>query len=353
MLKEQKDSKKKLTLLDPSRHYKDRREIYQQFYEAWDKQQKLHWISDEVSMSDDMNDWKFKITDKEKNLITQILRFFTQADIDVNNCYMNHYSRVFKVTEVQMMISAFSNIETIHIDGYAKLIDSLNMPDVEHSAFMKYSQMRDKHEYMQQFNVDNNFEIASTLAAFGAFTEGLQLFASFVMLLNFPRFNKMKGMGQIVSWSLRDETLHTESIIKLYHQFLSEFPEINNKKLHDRIYKICRDVVKIEDAFIDLAFEMGGIEGLSAADVKRYIRYIADIRLVQLRLEPIYGENENPLPWLHHILNGLEFSNFFEQRPTEYSKGSTTGEWNDVFTDWNRVINSREEYNKAKYKDHK
>ena len=75
---------------------------------------------------------------------------------------------------------------------------------------------------MQQFGVDTNADIARTLAMFGGFTEGLQLFASFAMLMNFPRFNKMKGMGQIVSWSVRDESLHCEGMVQLYHAFNAE-----------------------------------------------------------------------------------------------------------------------------------
>ena len=140
--------------------------------------------------------------------MTQIFRFFTQSDIEVNNCYMKHYSQVFQPTEVQMMLAAFSNNETIHIAAYSHLLDTIGMPEAEYSAFLQYKEMKAKYDYMQQFGVDTKKDIALTLAVFGAFTEGLQLFASFAILLNFPRFNKMKGMGQIVTWSVRDESLH-------------------------------------------------------------------------------------------------------------------------------------------------
>src|SRR5207342_3107278 len=179
-------------------------------------------------LADDVKDWRNKLSDSERHLLTQIFRFFTQADVEVNNCYMRHYSRVFKPTEVQMMLAAFSSTETIHV---------------------------------------------------AAFTEGLQLFASFAMLMNFPRFNKMKGMGQIVSWSVRDETLHCNSIIKLFRAFVHENSEIWTEELQREIYVACSTIVDHEDAFIDLAFELGGIEGMTAVDVKRYIRYIADRRL--------------------------------------------------------------------------
>ena len=213
-----------LSLLDANPVYKPFR--YPWAYDAWLTQQRVHWLPEEVPLADDVKDWHKNLTDGERNLLTQIFRFFTQADVEVNNCYMKHYSQVFKPTEVLMMLSAFSNIETIHIAAYSHLLDTIGMPEIEYSAFLKYKEMKDKYDYMQSFSVDSKTEIAKTLAAFGAFTEGLQLFASFAILMNFPRFNKMKGMGQIVSWSVRDETLHCLSIIRLFRTFVQENPEI-------------------------------------------------------------------------------------------------------------------------------
>jgi ribonucleoside-diphosphate reductase beta chain len=263
--------------------------------------------------------------------MTQIFRFFTQSDIEVNNCYMKHYAQVFQPTEVQMMLAAFSNIETVHIAAYSHLLDTIGMPETEYSAFLQYKEMKDKFDYMQGFNVDSKADIARTLAVFGAFTEGLQLFASFAMLLNFPRFNKMKGMGQIVTWSVRDESLHCQSTIRLFKTFLSENPEINTPELERDLYKSCETIVTHEDAFIDLAFGLGPVEGLTAADVKSYIRYIADRRLSQLGLQPIYQIEKHPLPWLDAMLNAVEHANFFENKATEYSKAATQGTWEEAF----------------------
>jgi ribonucleoside-diphosphate reductase beta chain len=184
---------------------------------------------------------------------------------------------------------------------------------------------------MQRFGVETKADIATTLAVFGAFTEGLQLFASFAILLNFPRFNKMKGMGQIVSWSARDETLHTNSIVRLFRTFIEENPEVWTEKLQRELYVACATIVDHEDAFIDLAFELGGVQGLAAGEVKRYIRYTADRRLIQLGLQPIYRIERNPLPWLDVMLNGVEHTNFFENRATEYSKAATRGTWEEAF----------------------
>jgi ribonucleoside-diphosphate reductase beta chain len=300
-------------------------------YEAWLTQQRVHWLPEEVPLADDVKDWHRNLTDGERNLLTQIFRFFTQADVEVNNCYMKQYSQVFKPTEVLMMLSAFSNIETIHIAAYSHLLDTIGMPEIEYQAFLKYKQMKDKFDYMHGFSVSNRHEIAKTLAAFGAFTEGVQLFASFAILLNFPRFGKMKGMGQIVTWSVRDESLHCQSIIKLFRTFIQENPTLWTKELRDEIYATASTIVTHEDAFIDLAFEHGAIEGLNAADVKLYIRYICDRRLIELGLDEIFHVAKNPLPWLDEMLNAVEHANFFENRATEYSKASTSGTWDDVW----------------------
>ena len=284
-----------------------------------------------MPLGDDVRDWQKNITPAEKNLLTHIFRFFTQADVEVSNCYLRHYITVFKPTEVLMMMTAFAAMETVHIAAYSHLLDTIGMPETEYSAFMKYKEMKDKYDYMQGFDVKSKHNIAMTMAVYSAFTEGLQLFASFAILLNFPRHNKMKGMGQIVTWSVRDETLHCNSMIRLFKDFIKEEPQIWNDKLKKEIIDACKTIVKHEDAFIDLAFQMGPLEGLTANEIKQYIRFIGNRILEQLGLDPIYDVKKNPLTWLDNMLNGVEHMNFFEGRATEYSKASTKGSWGKVF----------------------
>ncbi len=311
-------------LLTPSAAYKPFR--YPWAYEFWQRQQQVHWMPEEVPLGEDCKDWAVKLSDKERNLLTQIFRFFTQSDVEVGANYMENYMPLFKPVEVRMMLAAFSNIETIHIAAYALLLETIGMPDSEFSAFMEYEQMAAKHDYLGQFGVETEADILTSMAVFGGFTEGLQLFASFAMLMNFPRFNKMKGMGQIVSWSIRDESLHCEGMIKLFHTYAAETGALT-KAVADNIMGCCETVVQLEDKFIDLAFEAGEVEGMTPDDIKQYIRYIADWRLGQLKLKPIYGIEKHPLPWLTEITNGVEHANFFEARATEYSKGATKGDW--------------------------
>ena len=328
-------------LMTPSGGYKPFR--YPWAYDFWKKQQQVHWMPEEVPLGEDLKDWAVKLNDKERNLLTQIFRFFTQSDVEVQDNYMERYGRVFKPTEVKMMLASFANMETIHIAAYALLLETIGMPETEFSAFMEYEAMKDKHDYMQTFGVDSNADICRTLAMFGGFTEGLQLFASFAMLMNFPRFNKMKGMGQIVSWSIRDESLHCDGIIKLYHAFNKETGAVT-KAVADDIVDCCKTVVKMEDAFIDLAFEAGDIQGMTPDDIKSYIRFIADWRLRQLQLPEVYGVKENPLPWLQSLLSGVEHANFFEARATEYSKAATKGSWHGaegVWTSFDEMMKKR------------
>jgi ribonucleoside-diphosphate reductase beta chain len=318
-------------LLTPSHAYKPFR--YPWAYEFWKKQQQVHWLPEEVPLGEDLKDWTANLSDGERNLLTQIFRFFTQSDIEVQDNYMERYARVFKPTEVKMMLSAFANMETVHIAAYALLLETIGMPEAEFGAFMDYEAMRAKHDHLQRFGVDTEADIARTLAMFGGFTEGLQLFASFAMMMNFPRFNKMKGMGQIISWSVRDESLHCEGIIKLYHAYARETGCVT-QAVADDIVDNCRAVVGLEDRFIDLAFELGPVEGMTPQDIKAYIRFIADWRLRQLGLPEVYGVKDNPLPWLQQLLSGVEHANFFEARATEYSKAATRGQWHGADGVW-------------------
>jgi ribonucleoside-diphosphate reductase beta chain len=324
-------------LLEPTGSYNVSR--YPWAYDYWKRQQQIHWMGEEVPLGEDVKDWRNdeKLSPAERNLLTQIFRFFTQSDIEVSDNYFKRYIPIFQPLEIQMMVAAFSNIETVHIDAYALLLKTMGMPESEFSAFKNYEAMRNKADYMHSFGTKTCADVARTLAMFGAFTEGMALFASFAMLMHFPRFNKMKGMGQIVSWSVRDESLHCEAMIRLYHEWNRETGSVT-KSVAEDIIDVAKTMVDLEDTFVDLAFSLGDLNGMRAQDVKAYIRYIADWRLTQLKLTPLYGyfvaesgayqqKKPHPLPWLTEILNGVEHANFFEQRATEYSKAATKGLW--------------------------
>src|SRR5258708_609143 len=267
-------------------------ERYPWAYDCWKRQQQTHWMGEEVPLGADIKDWQSgHLTDAEKGLLTQIFRFFTQSDVELGDNSLKSYVPIFQQLEVQMMMAAFTNMETVHIDAYALLLKTLGMPKTEFEAFRDYDAMRAKADYMHTFGVGTVSDVARTLAMFGAVTEGMSLFASFAMLLNFPRHNKMNGMGQIVSWSVRDESLHCEGIIRLFHEWNHETGAVT-KAVRDDIVDVAKTMVGLEERFIDLAFNLGDVEGMTPGDIKSYVRYIADWRLTQLKLTPVFGNFE-------------------------------------------------------------
>ena len=300
-------------------------------FEAYKTQQQMHWLPEEVTLADDLKDFREKLTPDNRRLLTNIFRFFTQADVDVANGYATHYLPTFKQPEVRMMLSAFANMEAVHQEAYSLLLETLEYDESEYQKFTEIQSMYEKHEYLSNFGTESLLDLAKTIAVYSAFTEGVQLFSSFAILLNYSRHNYMKGMGQIVTWSIRDETLHVESMSRLFKELIRENPELWNDELKYEIYCAAERTVELEDAFIDTCFESAKILNLSSEEVKEYIRYIADRRLLGIGMKAIFKSSKNPLPWLDYILNGVEHTNFFENRATEYARASTTGNWKDIF----------------------
>ena len=302
-------------------------------YDAWLKHEQSHWLHTEVPMSEDVNDWKKRLNDGEKHFLTNIFRFFTQGDIDVAGGYVNNYLPYFPQPEVRMMLMGFAAREALHVAAYSHLIETLGMPETTYQEFLEYDSMRAKHDYFLDLsNAGGTPEsIATNIAAFSAFTEGMQLFSSFIMLLNFPRHGKMKGMGQIVTWSIVDETQHAEGMIKLFRSYVEENRELWNDDLKSKIYSIAEKMVELEDKFIELSFSMGEMENLTQDDVKKYIRYICDRRLISLGMKGIFKIKKNPLPWVEEMINAPTHTNFFENRATDYAKGALSGKWDDVW----------------------
>ena len=323
--------KTKLKLTDDRSSFKPFH--YPWAYNAWLQHEQAHWLHTEVPMMEDVKDWKKKLTKEEKHFLTNILRFFVQGDVDVAGGYVNNYLPYFKQPEVRMMLLGFAAREALHVAGYSHLIETLGMPEGIYNEFLEYEEMKDKHDYFIDLSNKNGTveSVATNIAAFSAFTEGMQLFSSFIMLLNFPRHGKMKGMGQIITWSIVDETMHAESMIKLFRSYIEENKEIWNDELKGKIYTIAEKMVSLEDKFIDLAFSMGAMEELTPEDVKTYIRYICDRRLISLGLKGIFKVKKNPLPWVEEMINAPTHTNFFENRATDYAKGALSGEWGDVW----------------------
>ena len=311
-------------------------ETYKPFHYPWaveitTRHEKVHWIEDELDLSEDVADWKSgKMSAIEKEYVTNILRLFTQSDVAVGQNYFDQFIPKFKNNEVRNMLGSFATREGIHQRAYALLNETLGLSDAEYHAFLEYQEMADKIDFMMDSDPNTQRGLGLCLAK-SVFNEGVALFASFVMLLNFQRFGKMKGMGKVVEWSIRDESIHVEGVSKLFKAYCAEHPRIVDDEFKATIYEMARQAVKLEDNFVDLAYKLGPIEGLDEKEVKQYIRYITDRRLIQLGLKGNYKVKDNPLPWLEWVLNGADHTNFFENRVTEYEVAGLSGKWDDVY----------------------
>lgn len=313
-----------MSLLQPSKTYKPFQ--YPWAVELAKKHEEIHWIEDEAELSEDVQDWKTKLSEDEKEFITQVLRLFTQSDVQVGENYHELLIPRFKNNEVRNMLSSFASREAVHQRAYALLNDTLGLPDEDYYKFLEYKEMADKIDFMKEGDCNSKSGLALALAQ-SVFNEGLSVFASFVMLLNFQRFGKMKGMGTIVEWSIRDESIHVQGNAKLFRTLCEESPRIVNDELKSKIYEMAKNAVELEDKFIQLAFKGNDVQGLTKEEVRKYIRHIADRRLLQLGLKIKFRQKDNPLPWLDWVLNGASHDNFFEKRVTEYSVVGMEGDW--------------------------
>ena len=302
---------------------------YVQAHEFMKLQQRVHWMADEVSLASDVSDFKLKLTESEKNLIGQILKSFAQTETHVEDYWSSNVSKWFPKPEIQSMAVTFGSFESIHAEAYSLLNESLGLDDFK--AFMDDEEARNKIERLQQVNAGTMDEIAQSLAIFSAFTEGVNLFSSFAVLMSFQMRNLMKGMGQIVAWSVRDESLHSKAGCWLFTQLLKERPELNTLDLQEKIEKACAISVELEFAFIDKVFEMGNLENLTKEQLKNFIYARANEKMVELGYKALFSVNDDLLEeiaWFGQITSGTEMQDFFALRPTSYSK--SIADWSDL-----------------------
>lgn len=308
----------------------DRREVFRPFsypkaHEYWLAQQQAHWLHTEVSMADDISDWYDKCSEADRQVAGWILKGFTQLELPVNDYWGRRVTKWFPLPEIAMMATAFSNAETIHMNGYAYLNESLPGQD-DFEAFLHEPTIKAKLDRLIDIPGKTKVDIARSLAIFSGFTEGVQLFSSFAVLLSFKKFNKLKGLGTIVSWSIKDEALHSEAGCWLFRTFIEENPTIWTPDLQDDIYEAARLAIQLEDDFIDRAFSMGDIQAFTAQELKAYIRFRANAKLQDLGLKTnwrrVDQDSANKIVTLMDELNNLDVHrDFFDKRVSEYSKG--------------------------------
>jgi len=302
---------------------------YQTAFEFYKDQHRAHWLADEVPLSSDLNDWKLKLTESEKNLIGNILKSFAQTETYVNDYWSTKVAIWFPKHEIKAMACAFADFESIHAEAYARLNEELGLDDFE--AFMEDEEAKAKIDRLVELPGDTLRDKALSLAIFSAFTEGVNLFSSFAVLMSFQLRNLMKGTGQIVEWSVRDESLHSKAGCWLFRTMMEEMPELN-EGMEKQIYEACDLSVKLEFDFIDKAFEMGEIEGLNKNQLKNFIKERANQKLIELGYNPLYNDIDpnllKSMEWFGHLTSGKTHQDFFAGRVTDYSK--STADWSDL-----------------------
>ena len=352
---------KKNNLLNITDEYSYKPFRYPDAYNFYSVHEDLHWTKNEIELSSDAKDWNTKATEVDKFLITQILRTFTTNEVAVGSGYDTEL-RIFKPQEVKMMLRCFANRENVHIDAYANFTDTVGEfnEDTFYNEWRDYECMEQKLEFIHKAKVKHfhqyldevkaihiaenlsdelikskaNFkfrqDVARMLAVYGSGTEGILLFSQFAILMNYQRNGMFAGLSTTVEWSIRDENQHCEGHSWLFRTLIKENPDIWTDELKFDIYEAIREIVRLEDNFLDFAFSLGEIKGLTKAEMKQYIRYIADRRLLELGMKPNFKVKENPLPWMEEMINASSFSNFFDVKVTEYGKGTTEGTWEEA-----------------------
>lgn len=297
---------------------------YEQAYKYWELQQQSHWLHTEIAMASDINDWKMNLTEAERNVIGHILKGFTQSEVFIQEYWSQMVAKWFKKPEIQMMSAAFASMESVHAVSYAYLNQSLGLEDF--SAFLHEPTAKAKIDRLIETKGKSKEEIARSLAIFSAFNEGVNLFSSFAVLLNFSRFNKMKGLGQIIAFSIKDESLHSEAGCWLFRTLVEENSAILTDDLKKEIYEAARVTVDLEDSFIDKAFELGSVEGLEPADLKAFIRHRCNTKLEDIGLKKNWKNIDkdalNRMAWFDVMSAGVNHADFFASRVSDYSKGT-------------------------------
>jgi ribonucleoside-diphosphate reductase beta chain len=301
------------------------RQIYRPFeypwaYDYYRLQQSVHWTKDEIKLGEDLQNWNKDLTETEKQVIGGILKGFTQMEILVGD-YWRKVANWFPKPEIAMMASTNSYFESIHMDNYSMINEQLGLDD--YSAFLYDEATKDKLEYF--INIPDRSDIkdiAKSIAIFSAFAEGVQLFSSFAVLLSFKRENLMKNVGQIVSFSIRDENLHSEGGIKIFQEICKENPGLK-EDIEEEVLAASRIVLSLERLFISSLFKDGNLRTITKEELTNFVHYRLNLKLSELGYSykyPVNSELLQQMSWFGDLSSGREFTDFFSSRVTEYTK---------------------------------
>jgi ribonucleoside-diphosphate reductase beta chain len=301
---------------------------YPEAYDFYRKQQMVHWTKDEIKLSQDIQDWNM-ITQSEKNVIGGILKGFTQMEILVGD-YWRNVANWFPKPEISMMSSSFSYFESIHMDNYAMINEELGLDDFK--AFLHDEKTKAKLDYfIESPDTTDNIGLARSLAIFSAFAEGCLLFSSFAVLLSFQKENLLKGISQIVNYSIRDENLHSIGGIYLFNIICKEDSSIREWVKND-VYEAAKVTRDLEFAFIEQLFSEDSIRTLTKEQLKNFINHRINLKLKELGYEAQFYVDQTLLQemsWFDELSSGQKFGDFFAVRVSDYTDVTFKG--SDLF----------------------
>ena len=305
---------------------------YPDYYtEGWLKQAQAFWLHTEIPMSGDVKDWNEKLTDEEKSLVGNILLGFAQTECAVSDYWTQKVVGWFPKHEIQQMAMMFGSQETIHAVAYSYLNETLGLEDFE--AFLHEPATAERFDNLVAYEGNDPVGIGKSLAIFSAFAEGVSLYSAFAVLYSFQLRNLLKGIGQQMKWSVRDESLHSRMGCKLFNQMCDEIPTLRDE-CQDDIHKAAETMVELEEKYIDKMFEMGDIENLKSEDLKQFVRKRANEKLQELGYVGLFTysqEAADNLDWFYHLTGGVTHTDFFAMRPTDYSKANEGEDFEDIW----------------------
>ena len=312
------------------------------YTEGWLKQAQAFWLHTEIPMQGDIKDWNEHLSREEKNLVGNILLGFAQTECAVSDYWTGMVTKWFPKHEIKQMAMMFGSQETIHATAYSYLNETLGLEDF--AAFLHEPAIAEKFEYLTAVSSDWTHEdlaenptarqeVARSLAIFSAFAEGVSLYSSFAVLYSFQMRNMLKGIGQQMKWSVRDESLHSRMGCQLFRHMCEEYPELK-ESARESVEEAATLIVEMEEKFIDKMFELGDLENLKSKDLKNFIRKRANEKLKELGYESMFNYNvksAEELDWFYHLTGGTTHTDFFAIRPTDYSKANEGEDFNDIW----------------------
>ena len=308
---------------------------YPEYYtEGWLKQAQAFWLHTEIPMSGDLKDWNEKLTPEEKNLVGNILLGFAQTECAVSDYWTQKVVSWFPKHEIQQMAMMFGSQETVHAVAYSYLNETLGLEDYE--AFLQDEATMARFDNLVSYNGSNRVDIGRSIAVFSAFAEGVSLYSAFAILYSFQLRNLLKGVGQQMKWSVRDESLHSKMGCQLFRHMCQEDKSLKDA-CKDDIIAAAETMLYAEENYIDKMFEAGDVEGIKAFDLKQFIRRRLNQKLGELGYTDLTSHfkfdsgAEKNLAWFEHLTGGVTHTDFFAIRPTDYSKANEGEDYSDIW----------------------